>query len=84
MTSTTKVLRRNNHWFMTCQANITILYKVSQFASSPTTGTPSASTEEGPQEKKMKVLFLTLLLGLICSTQEEEGEQSLSEVPGMV
>ena len=33
---------------------------------------------------KMKVLFLTLLLGVVCASQEEEAEQSLSEVPGMV
>ena len=32
----------------------------------------------------MKVLLLTLLLGLVCSAQEEEAEQSASEVPGMV
>ena len=33
---------------------------------------------------KIKVLFLALLLGLVCAAQEEEAEQSLSEVPGMV
>ena len=32
----------------------------------------------------MKVLFLTLLLGLVCAAQEEEAEQSVSEVPGKV
>ena len=32
----------------------------------------------------MKVLYLALLLGLLCSAQEEEAEQSVSEVPGMV
>ena len=29
----------------------------------------------------MKVVFLTLLLGLVCVAQEEEAEQSVSEVP---
>ena len=33
---------------------------------------------------KMKVLFLSLLLGVICAAQEEEAQPSLSEVPGMV
>ena len=33
---------------------------------------------------KMKVLFLTLLLGVVCAAQEEEAEQNLSEVPGTV
>ena len=28
----------------------------------------------------MKVLFLTFLLGMVCAAQEEEAEQSLSEV----
>ena len=31
----------------------------------------------------MKVLFLTLLLCVVCAAQEEEVEQSVSEVPGM-
>ena len=33
---------------------------------------------------KMKVLFLTLLLAVVYAAQEEEAEQSLSEVPGTV
>lgn len=33
---------------------------------------------------KMKVLFLTLLLGVVCAAQEKEAEQNPSEVPGMV
>ena len=32
----------------------------------------------------MKTVLLTLLLGLVCAGQEEEAEQSVSEVPGMV
>ena len=43
-------LRRNNHWFITSSQHSDPIKKVSQFPSSPTTGTPSASTEEGPQE----------------------------------
>ncbi|MXQ99682.1 hypothetical protein E5288_WYG020607 [Bos mutus] len=30
----------------------------------------------------MKVLFLTLLLGVVCAAQEEEAEQNLSELSG--
>ncbi|OWJ99551.1 hypothetical protein Celaphus_00010175, partial [Cervus elaphus hippelaphus] len=30
----------------------------------------------------MKVLFLTLFLAVVCAAQDEEAEQSLSEVPG--
>ncbi|XP_040121308.1 odorant-binding protein-like [Oryx dammah] len=30
----------------------------------------------------MKVLFLTLLLGVVCAAQEEEAEQNLSEASG--
>ena len=32
----------------------------------------------------MKVVLLTLLLGLVCAAQEEEAELSASKVPGMV
>lgn len=34
--------------------------------------------------EKMKVLFLTLLLAVVCAAQEDEAEQNLSEVPGTV
>ena len=47
-------------------------------------GHPQLFQKKDHERYKMKVLFLTLLLGVVCASQEEEAEQSLSEVPGMV
>ena len=47
-------------------------------------GHPQPRQKKDHRNHKMKVVFLTLLLGLVCVAQEEEAEQSVSEVPGMV
>ena len=47
-------------------------------------GHPQLFQKKNHERHKRKVLFLTLLLGVVSATQEEEAEQSLSEVPGMV
>ena len=46
-------------------------------------GHPQLFQKKSHERHKMKVLFLTLLLCVVCAAQEEEAEQSVSEVPGM-
>ena len=38
---------------------------------------PQPQQKKDHKSHKMKVVFLTLLLGLVCAAQEEEAEQSL-------
>ncbi|XP_042097888.1 odorant-binding protein-like [Ovis aries] len=45
-------------------------------------GSPQPRQKKDNESLKMKVLFLSLLLGVICAAQEEEAQPSLSELSG--
>ena len=47
-------------------------------------GEPQPQQEKVHKRHKMKVVFLTVLLGLVCATQEDETVRSASKVPGTV
>ena len=75
-------LRRNNHWFMTSSRHNDPVKGGTNSHPFQPLGHPQPRQEKDHRRHEMKVLFLTLLLGLVCATQEKEAEQSFSEVPG--
>ena len=77
-------LRRNNHWFMTWSQHNDRIKSGTNFHPLQPLGHPQPQQKKVHKRHKMKVVFLTLLLGLICAAQEEDAEKSVSEVAGMV
>ena len=47
-------------------------------------GYPQPRQKKDYRSVKMKVVFLSVLLVVVCAAQKEEAQPSLSEVPGMV
>ena len=77
-------LRRRCHWFMTSsQHNDPIKSETNSYPLDPL-GEPQPQQEKVHKRHKMKVVFLTVLLGLVCATQEDETVRSASKVPGTV
>ena len=77
-------LRRNNHWFMTSsQRDDRIKSDTNSHPLQPL-GHPQPQQKKVHKRHKMKVVFLTLLLGLVCAAQEEDTAESASKVAGMV
>ena len=79
-------LRRNNHWFMTSSQHDDPIKSGTNFHPLQPLGHPQPRQKKVRKSHKMKVVFLTLLLGLVCAAQEEDAAKSssISEVAGMI